>query len=101
MFHTDDPASDWESYCSYLDRINEEWHKENDKEIREKIEDIECLIIDLKKCKILDELEDILDCYETELTYDYCNNETFEEIKDTEIKERQEEKRLLERELKY
>ena len=46
MFYTNDPASDYDSYCEYLEQKNREWHEENDGFILDKIVELEMQLED-------------------------------------------------------
>ncbi len=46
MFYTNDPASDYESYCDYLEQKNRKWHEENDSFILDKIVELEIQLED-------------------------------------------------------
>ena len=73
MFYSDNPARDWDDYCEYQERLNKEWHEENDSRIEEEIIEIkmqiEDLEIDLKNATNEDEKWDI-ECRIEELQSD-------------------------------
>jgi peptidoglycan hydrolase CwlO-like protein len=48
MFYSDNPARDWDDYCEYQERLNKEWHEENDPRMQEEIDEIEYKIENLK-----------------------------------------------------
>lgn len=48
MFYSDNPVRDWDNYCEYQERLNKEWHEENDPRLQQEIEEIESKIEDLK-----------------------------------------------------
>ena len=73
MIYTDNPVSDWETYCDMQERANKQWHEENDPRLQEEIEELEFQIenlkIDLKNATTEDEKWDI-ECYIEELEND-------------------------------
>ena len=71
MFYSDNPARDWDNYCEYQERLNKEWHEENDPRLQEEIENLEYLIQDLEKCKTNEEIDEIMRFYEVDPAYDY------------------------------
>ena len=48
MFYSDNPARDWDDYCEYQERLNKEWHEENDPRLQQEIEELEMQIEDLE-----------------------------------------------------
>ena len=48
MFYSDNPARDWDNYCEYQERLNKEWHEENDTRIQNEILELEQQVEDLE-----------------------------------------------------
>lgn len=74
MFYSNDPVKDWDNYCDYLEKKDNEWHEENDEIIEGKIEELECLIEDLKLCKSNKEVEQTFKDYNKEIEYELDEN---------------------------
>ena len=99
MFYTNDPASDYDSYCEYLENKRKEWHEENDLIIEEKIDMLKCLILDIKRSDTKETLAEIFYDYDRYFEYSYDDDDTLEEIKESEIENLQSEIKKLEEEL--